>query len=174
MPITITATVDPARSRVEARTEHDHRISMDAYPPEGDDAAAGPKEALLATLAGCTSMDVASILRKKRQTAEAYEIAVSGETADEHPRVFTTISVEHRVTGAVEAEALRRAIELSATRYCPVNAMLSAVATIEHRYSLTNGDGTSRAALVAITGPSGTRVLSHDRPAPGHDALRSS
>ncbi len=159
MPIMITATVDPARSRVEARTAHAQRISMDADPPEGDDSAAGPKEALLAALAGCTSMDVASILRKKRQLAEAYEIEVSGVTADEHPRVFTMITVEHQVRGAVQAEALRRAIELSATRFCPVNAMLAAVATIEHRYRLTGADGTSDAALVAVTGPSGARVL---------------
>lgn len=173
MPITIVATVDPARSRVEARTEHAHEISMDADPPEGDDAAAGPKEALLAALAGCTAMDVASILRKKRQLADGYEIEVSGVTADTHPRVFTAITVEHRVSGAVEPEALRRSIELSATRYCPVNAMLSAVATIEHRYRLMGSDGTTLVALVAVTGPGGARVLD-DRSTPDHDALRSS
>jgi putative redox protein len=158
MPITITATVDPSQSRVEARTEHAQLISMDADPPMGEDSAAGPKETLLAALAGCTAMDVASLLRKKRQAAESYEIEVSGETAAEHPRVFTTISVEHRVGGAVDMEALRRSIELSATRYCPVSAMLSAVATIEHRYRLTV-DGTTHAAVVAVTGPSGARVL---------------
>lgn len=173
MPITITATVDPAGSRVEARTEHAQRISMDADPPEGDNSAAGPKEALLAALAGCTAMDVAGILRKKRQVAETYEIEVSGETADAHPRVFTTITVEHRVGGPVDAEALRRSIELSATRYCPVNAMLSAVATIEHRYRLMASDGTSQAVLVAMTGPTGARV-SGDGSASGHDAVRSS
>lgn len=158
MPITITATVDPSRSRVEARTEHAQLISMDADPPQGDDSAAGPKEAVLAALAGCTAMDVASILRKKRQLADSYEIEVSGETADAHPRVFTTITVEHRIGGDVDVEALRRSIELSATRYCPVSAMLSAVATIEHRYRLTL-DGKSQDALVAVTGPSGPRVL---------------
>lgn len=146
---------------------------MDADPPEGEDSAAGPKEALLAALAGCTSMDVASLLRKKRQVAETYEIEVSGETTDAHPRVFTTITVEHRLSGAVEAEALRRSIELSATRYCPVSAMLSAVATIEHRYQLTSEDGTSQEALVVVTGPSGAHV-SEDRPVPVHDAVRSS
>jgi putative redox protein len=159
MPTTISALVDPARSRVEARTQHAQVISMDADPPEGDDSAAGPKEALLAALAGCTSMDVASILRKKRQVAERYEIVVSGESAAVHPRVFTAISVEHRVAGAVQPEPLRRAIELSATRYCPISAMLSAVATIEHRYALTDEDGGQHAALVAVTGPSGPRVL---------------
>ncbi len=158
MPITITATVDPAGSRVGARTEHAQLISMDADPPMGDDSAAGPKEALLAALAGCTAMDVASLLRKKRQLATSYEIEVTGETAEAHPRVFTAITVEHRVDGAVEAEALRRSIELSATRYCPVSAMLAAVATIEHRYRLTM-DGNTQAALVAVTGPSGPRVL---------------
>jgi len=159
MPTTIIATVDPARSRVDAQTEHAQLISMDADPPEGDDSAAGPKEALLAALAGCTSMDVASILRKKRQAAETYEIEVSAESAEAYPRVFTTITVEHRLSGAVETEALRRAIELSATRYCPVSAMLSAVATIEHRYRLAGADGTSQAALVAVTGPAGPRVV---------------
>jgi len=158
MPTTIIATVDPGRSRVEARTEGDHLISMDAVRPDGDDSAAGPKEALLAALAGCTSMDVASILRKKRQVADSYQVHVSGEVADEHPRVFTTITVEHRVLGDVQAEALRRSVELSATRYCPVSAMLSASVTIEHRYRLTALEGTTESALVVVTGPTGPRT----------------
>ena len=84
---------------------------------------------------------------------------MTAESAEAHPRVFTSITVEHRVGGAVEPEALRRSIELSGTRYCPLSAMLSAAATIEHRYRLTGTDGTSREALVAVTGPAGTRVL---------------
>jgi putative redox protein len=158
MTMTILASVDPARGRVEARTVHDHRIVLEADPQEGDDAAA-PRETVLAALAGCTSMDVASILRKKRQRATAYEIAVSGETAEEHPRIFTAITVEHRVGGEVEMEALRRSIELSATRYCPVNAMLSKSVTIEHRYRLTDAAGATHEALVAVTGPAGSRVV---------------
>jgi uncharacterized OsmC-like protein len=71
--------------------------------------------------------------------------------------VFTSITVEHRISGGVDVEALRRSIELSATRYCPVSSMLSAVATIEHRYVLMAG-GKRQAALVAVTGPSGARV----------------
>lgn len=160
MPISILATVDPVRSRVEARTRDDHPITMDADPPEGQGMAAGPRETLLAALAGCTAMDVASILRKKRQRAATYRVAVSGVAADEPPRVFTAITIEHRVTGDVEPEALRRSIELSATRYCPVNAMLSAAVTVEHRYHLTGPDGSEHEALVAVTGPAGTRVAS--------------
>lgn len=159
MTTRITATIDPARSRTDVQTERGQPITLDADPPEGDDSAPGPKEALLAALAGCTGMDVASILRKKLQRATRYEITVSGESASEHPKVFTSITVEHRVSGAVDAEALRRSIELSATRYCPVNAMLSATATVEHRYRLTGEDGKSVEALVAVTGPEGARVL---------------
>ena len=159
MTTRIVATVDPARSRVDARTESGQPIAMDADPPEGEDSAAGPKEAILAALAGCTSMDVAAILRKKRQAVSAYEIAVSAESGAEHPKVFTSITVEHRVTGACDPEALRRSIELSSTRYCPVSAMLSKALTIEHWYRLTPPGGTPVEALVAVTGPDGSRVL---------------
>jgi putative redox protein len=156
--VSITATVDTTNNRVEARRPDAHLVSMDSDEPEGVGQAAGPKEVLLAALAGCTSMDVASILRKKRQAAASYEIVVSGEEAAEHPRVFTTIQVEHRIEGDVTAEALRRAIELSATRYCPVSAMLSAIATIEHRYVLTGADGARNEARVVVTGPAGRGV----------------
>lgn len=159
MSIRIVATVDPARSRVDASNVNGHRISMDTDPPDGDGGVPGPKETLLAALAGCTAMDVASILRKKRQVALTYEIAVSGESAAEHPRVFTAITIEHRVGGEVEPEPLRRSIELSATRYCPISAMLSGIATVEHRYRLVDAAGRTHEALVAITGPAGARVL---------------
>lgn len=159
MPTNITASIDPARSRTEARTESGQLIVLDAAAPDGDDSAPGPKETVLAALAACTAMDVASILRKKRQGATRYEIRVSGESASEHPKVFTAITVEHVVSGAVESEALRRSIELSATRYCPVNAMLSATATIEHRYLLTGDDGVTLEAVVAVIGPAGTKVV---------------
>lgn len=159
MSTSIIATVDPAGGRVEARTEQGQPIVMDGDPPHGDDSAAGPKEALLAALAGCTAMDVASILRKKQQAASTYEIAVSAESAAEHPQVFTAVTVEHRIAGEVNAEAVRRSIELSSTRYCPVSAMLSRAVTIEHWYRLSTGGADPVRALVAVTGPAGHRVL---------------
>ena len=159
MPTTITATVDPACSRTDVRTADGHRVTMDADPPEGGGSAARPKETLLAALAGCTAMDVASILRKKRQPAESYVVVVEGESADRHPKVFTSIRVEHQVIGDVQPEALRRSIELSATRYCPVNAMVSASVSVEHRYRLTSADGARHEAVVAVTGPEGPRVV---------------
>lgn len=158
MAISITAAVDPGSGRVDARTPRGAAFTMEAEALD-DEEAPGPKEALLASLAGCTGMDVSSILRKKRQTVTTYEIGIDGDSAVEHPRVFTDIRVEHRVSGAVTAEALRRSIELSATRYCPVNAMLSARAVIEHHYRLTDADGIEHTAMVAVTGPDGARVL---------------
>jgi putative redox protein len=159
MTLGILASVDPARLRVDSRTPLGHLVRLDSEPSAGADGAPEPKEALLAALAGCTSMDVASILLKKRQSVERYEVAVTGESASEHPRVFTAIRIEHRVSGGVSAEALRRSIELSATRYCPVNAMLSAATEIEHRYVLTDASGARHEAVVAVTGPTGSRVL---------------
>ncbi len=148
---------DPQRMQVEATTGSGHRIVLDTGPEDGDDAGARPMEVLLAALAGCTSMDVASILRKKRQVPERYEIAVRGERAEEHPQVFTRIVVEHRVGGALDEEAVRRSVELSATRYCPVNAMLSQGATIEHWYRMGFDPDEGRAVLVAVSGPEGSR-----------------
>ena len=145
----IVASVDPQSSRVEARAEDGRTLVMELDERGGPT----PIDALLSSLAGCTAMDVVSILLKKRQSASTYEIAVDGDRTDEHPRVFTAIRVEHRVRGAVEPEALRRSIELSATTYCPVSAMLSAGARVEHRYLLVDEAGREHAAVVAVLGP---------------------
>jgi putative redox protein len=69
-------------------------------------------------------MDVATILRKKRQVLEGLEVRVHGQRQDEHPTVFTTINLEYVVHGDVDPQALTRAIELSRERYCPIWAML--------------------------------------------------
>jgi putative redox protein len=100
-------------------------------------------------------MDVASILRKKRQVPASYQIAVTGERRTEHPTVYTSIVVEHRVTGEIDPEAVRRSVELSATSYCPVSAMLSRSVRIEHRYRLMRNEHDSDpvSALVVVTGP---------------------
>lgn len=163
MPTTLTAlatVVDPRQAvRVDAVTGTGFELIFDTADAGADRAGPSPTESILAALAACTSMDVVSILRKKRQPAASYRIAVTGEKADEHPQVYTGIVVEHEVAGDIEPEALRRAVELSATTYCPVSAMLSHSVRIEHRFRLTQGDGAEVSALVAITGPEGPQVL---------------
>lgn len=151
MPTRVLATfVDPMKMAVEAVTEAGNRTPMDGLVEDGgEEEAPTPKETLLASLAGCTAMDVAAILRKKRQAIGTYRVDVTAEMAERHPRVYTSIIVEHRLTGDVTEEAARRSVELSATRYCPVTAMLSGTVPIEHRYAIN--DGPSR--LVVVTGP---------------------
>ena len=91
---------------------------------------------LLVSLAACTAMDVMSILRKMRQHVASYTVRVEGQRAEEHPKVFTHIQVEHIVTGEVDEERLAHAIELSHTKYCPVTAMLRATAEIKTGYTI--------------------------------------
>lgn len=90
-------------------------------------------------LGGCTGMDVVSILRKKRQDVSRYEVRVHGERVDGHPAVFETIEVEHVIHGRnLQPEAVRRAVELSATKYCPISAMLSASVQILERWRVVD------------------------------------
>ena len=163
MPTTATvqATVsDPERAlRVDVVTGTGFGLTFDTGDAGEARAGPGPTESVLAVLAGCTSMDVGAILRKKRQPAASYQISVVGQKTDANPQVYTDIVIEHQVRGAVEPEALRRAIELSATSYCPVSAMLSASVRIEHRYRLMREGQDEVSALVAITGPEGAQVL---------------
>src|SRR5262249_2340379 len=99
-----------------------HTIRMDATTDVGgQESGATPMELLLVALAGCTGMDVISILHKKRQQVTGYEIVAHGVRADEHPKVYTQITVEHVVTGYhVNPAAVARAIELSESKYCGV------------------------------------------------------
>jgi putative redox protein len=101
-----------------------------------------PLELLAVGLAGCTAMDVVSILRKKQQDLTAFEVLVHAERASDHPRVFTRAVITYRLTGrAVDEAAVRRAIELSATRYCPAQAMLGRVFPIELHYEIYEPGG---------------------------------
>jgi putative redox protein len=113
-----------------------HAITLDAAVEDGGkDGGSRPMELLLLDLGGCTGMDVISILRKKRQDVTGYEVRVRGERASDYPMVFTHIVIEHVVRGRnLSAEAVRRAVELSATRYCSAAAMLGKVARIEESY----------------------------------------
>ncbi len=124
------------------------------------DAARGylsPVETVLVALGSCSAMDVISIATKKRQAVETYRIHVRGDQRSEYPQVFTEIEVVHEVTGRDLSEAaIRRAIELSATKYCPVNAMISAGATlVHHRYRIHSLGATPYDAEgeVIATGP---------------------
>jgi putative redox protein len=126
----------------------------------GDDpgrAELSPVETMAACVAACSAMDVVAIAAKKRQEISRYEVHVSAVQRDEYPQILTRIDVTHEVEGpAVDEAAIRRSIELSATKYCPVSAMLSAGATeIHHGYRVRNTGPEAFAAEgeVVVTGP---------------------
>ena len=90
---------------------------------------------LLLAMAGCTAMDVLSILRKKRQQVNGLSVEVQGSRANQHPRVYTRFEVLYRVRGThIDPQAVARAIELSTTRYCPVIGLLGKEAPVATRY----------------------------------------
>ena len=90
-----------------------------------------PMELLLTGLAGCTAMDVVSILAKKRQKITGFAVQVHADRADTHPKVFTTIHLHYVVRGVwIYPAGVERAIELSAKTYFPAQAMFAQVAPI--------------------------------------------
>ena len=136
----------------EATTGSGHTMVLD---DSARDTGARPAELLGVALAACTAMDVISILRKKRQPVTGYEIRVSGHQIREQPHAFTRFDVVHVVDGAgIDAEAVRRSVELSATKYCSVGSTLaSGLLEIHHAYLLRDPDGTERSADVVVMGP---------------------
>jgi putative redox protein len=106
----------------------------------GNDDGFRPLELMLMSLAGCTAMDVISILTKKRQDVTAFEVKVHAEQTSEHPHVFTSATIEYIVTGHdIKEEAVKRAVELTATKYCPAQAMMNKVMPIELSHTIHEG-----------------------------------
>ena len=101
---------------------------LDGAPEHGGKGAGiRPMEALLCSLAGCTGMDVISILKKKRQKITDFQINITGDRAEEHPMRYTSIHIEFVARGNnVSLEALQRAAELSQTKYCGTAASIGA------------------------------------------------
>ena len=113
-------------------------VHIDSKPAEGvQRQGASPMELLMISLAGCTAMDVVSILRKKRQNVTGFEIRIHGERATEHPKVFSAFELEYVVRGVdIDPAAVGRAIQLSTETYCSVHAMLDKAAHISTRYTI--------------------------------------
>lgn len=127
----------------EARADTGFTVPLGADPSVGGaNDGFRPLELMAVSLAGCTAMDVISILRKKQQRVTGFEVKVRTEQKSEHPHVFTQAVIEYHLHGeALEEAALRRAIELSALKYCPAQAMLSQVFPIALQYFIYTPQG---------------------------------
>ncbi|MCC6345974.1 MAG: OsmC family protein [Nitrospirales bacterium] len=115
-----------------------HAIVLDAdREVGGGNTGVRPTELLLIGLGGCSGMDVASVLQKKKQKISGVEMNVQGKKAQDYPQKFTEIEIEFVVTGKdLSEEAVRKAVELSMTKYCSVKATLEGTAKISYRYRI--------------------------------------
>ena len=136
-----TVTLDQGMTFIGAAKDG-YTVQMDASPTVGgNNSGFRPMELLLTGLGGCTAMDVLSILRKKRQDVTAFEVKLDARQAENHPHVFTHITVRYIIRGhKINSKAVERAIELSESKYCPAQAMLAKATTIEHVYEIIEED----------------------------------
>lgn len=119
-------------------SESGHALVMDGSPEFGGrNLGIRPMELMLIGLGGCTALDVINILKKSRQQVTDCVIEVDGERHDDHPKVYTRIHVHFIVTGHhLKDVHVKRAVDLSAEKYCSVSAMLGKTATITHDYEI--------------------------------------
>ena len=121
-----------------AETGSGHLITMDG-PAEagGRNLAPRPMELLLAGSGGCSAFDVVNILQRGRQAISGCEVSLQAERADTDPKVFTRIHFHFTVRGKdLKAEAVARAVKLSAEKYCSASIMLGKSATITHDWEI--------------------------------------
>ena len=114
----------------EGRSQSGHVIPMDASAAH--EAGPSPMELVLTALCGCTSVDVVSILQKKREPLEGLTVKAEAEQAPAPPRTFTKIHLTYRIKGKVSQKAAEDAVSLSKNKYCSVSKMLEKAATIDY------------------------------------------
>jgi len=99
-----------------------------------------PMEAVLMALCGCTSVDVVSILEKKRQLLTGLRVTAVAEQASEAPRVFTRIHLTYAVRGQLSRKAVEDAVVLSKNKYCSVSKMLEKSVAIDYEIVYPDGE----------------------------------
>ena len=109
----------------------------------------GPVELVAIALAGCTAMDVISILNKKQMKISGFDVKVDAKRAADYPKVISEAALEYVVVGkGIEESAVLRAIDLSVKKYCPVHAMLEKAFPIVLNYSIYEDEGNGKQRLV--------------------------
>jgi putative redox protein len=120
-----------------------HEIKMDAAAEVGgQNTGPRPTELLLNAVAGCTGIDIISILKKMRLDVTGFHMDVKGDRADDHPKKFTHIHVHYALEGDLPEEKVVRAIKLSKDTYCSVSHSLSAELTVSYSINGTKGEQT--------------------------------
>jgi len=121
----------------EGTTPNGHKVLMDTVKEHGgNDSAAAPMQLVLIALGGCTGMDVIAILRKMKDLPKSFYMEIDSERAPEHPKVYKKTRIKYVFVGDVKEENVKRAIELSQTKYCSVSAILRGVGEVEYSYEI--------------------------------------
>jgi len=122
----------------EGTADSGFKVTLGTIPEVGgDNDGFRPMELLAIGLAGCTAMNVISILNKKKQDVHDFEVRVHADRAEEHPKVFTHLTIEYVVSGKnVDRAAVERAVELSETKYCSAQAMFNKIVPIDRVITL--------------------------------------
>jgi len=102
----------------------------------GNGKAMSPMKALLASLGGCTGIDVLMILQKMREGVKEVNVYIDYERAEDYPKIYTKINLKYVVVGKVKKESVEKAIKLSEEKYCSVSAMLSKATEINRSYEI--------------------------------------
>lgn len=124
-----------------------HLVEMDSKAPLGNDSALTPKQLLLASICGCTGMDVVALLKKYKQPLELFQIEAEADlTERKYPAVFKAVKLTFKITGQVDPAKVLEAVTLSQTKYCAVSAMVSKAVPISYVVELNgNNIGMGRA-----------------------------
>ncbi|MBP1640184.1 MAG: OsmC family protein [Bacteroidetes bacterium] len=117
-----------------------HSVAMDASPEfGGEDAGSRPKELLLAAIAGCSGMDVVELLRKMRVEIQKFDMEVSADVSDTHPKVYTHMHIIYNLTGKnIDTAKVQKAVDMSQEKYCGVSAMLRQAMKISYEIKIVD------------------------------------
>ena len=108
-------------------------VLMDTSPEHGgENKGLGPKAMMLSSLAGCSGLDVVSLLKKMRAEVEDFKMVVHGELTDEHPKYYHKVQVEYHFYGSdLKEDKINKAVDLSVERYCGVMEMFRRFADVK-------------------------------------------
>ena len=129
------STIHKSNTRFVGQMEFDtevngHHITLDTSEASGgENKGPSPKPLILSSLAGCTGMDVVSLLNKMQVSYSNFNIAVEADLGDEHPRIYTEIRLTYFIK-TEDHDKMQKAVQLSMDKYCGVSAMLSKVCPI--------------------------------------------
>ena len=125
--------------QLEAKSAMGLKLKFDALKKYGgDESSMSPMENVLASLAACSSYDVLTILKKRREDVKGLEVeAIGHRRQDDYPKIFTKINLHYIIKGSnISSESVEKAIKLSQEKYCSVGAMLEKVVKITTSYKI--------------------------------------